>query len=83
MAKTYGLDPQHLRAVYTDASQTGYAGYMVQHGCHIAQILWLPTEASKSFTWQEIRAVRGILESLQSKLSNKRVRWFTDNQNVV
>ena len=30
-----------------------------------------------------IRAVRQVLESLQSKLSNERARWFTDNQNVV
>ena len=77
------VGPSALRVVYTDASQTGYAGYTVQHGCHIAHGLWLPEEASKSSTWREIRAVRQVLEALESKLSNERVRWFTDNQNVV
>ena len=77
------VGPSALRVVYTDASQTGYAGYTVQHGCHIAQGLWLPNEASKSSTWREIRAVRQVLEALESKLANQRVRWFTDNQNVV
>ena len=77
------VGPSALRVVYTDAGQTGYAGYTVQHGCHIAQGLWLPDEATKSSTWREIRAVRQVLEALESKLSNQRVRWFTDNQNVV
>ena len=67
------IGPSALRVVYTLASQTGYAGYTVQHGCHIAYGLWLPEEASKSSTWQEIRAVRQVLEALESKLSNERV----------
>ena len=68
---------------YTDASNTGYEGYTVQHGCHIAHGLWLPEEVGKSSTWRKIRAVRMVLEALKDKLSNERVRWFTDNQNVV
>ena len=51
--------------------------------CHITQGLWLPEEASRSSTWWEIRAVRQVLEALESKLLNERVRWFTDNQNVA
>ena len=77
------VGPSALRVVYTDASNTGYAGYTVQHGCHIAHGLWLPDEAAKSSTWREIRAVRMVLEALKAKLTNERVRWFTDNQNVV
>ena len=34
-------------------------------------------------SWRELRAVRRVLESLVGKLQNYRVRWFTDNQNVV
>ena len=48
------VGPSALRVVYTDASQTGYTGYTVQHGCHIVQGQWLPGEANKSSTWQEI-----------------------------
>ena len=38
---------------------------------------------SQSSTWRELRAVRMVLESLIPKLKNERVRWFSDNQNVV
>ena len=31
----------------------------------------------------QLKAVRMLLESFQERLVNKRVRWFTDNQNVV
>ena len=45
------VGPSALRVAYTDASQTGYAGYTVQHGCHMVQGQWLPGEANKSSTW--------------------------------
>ena len=75
--------PSAVRVVYTDASGTGYAGYTVEHGCHIALGLWAKEESSASSTWRELRAVRMVLESLIGKLHDHRVRWFTDNQNVV
>ena len=56
---------------------------MIEHGCHVAQGQWLPQEANQSSTWRELRAVRNVLESLAKMLLNQRVRWFTDNQNVV
>ena len=31
----------------------------------------------------ELRAVTGTLQAVAHKLENQRVRWFTDNQNVV
>ena len=74
--------PSALRVVYTDASNGGYAGYTVEHGCHIAHGQWLPEKASYNSTWRELRAVRSVLETLVTKLRNQRVRWLTDNQNV-
>ena len=50
---------------------------------HIAQGNWLPDEAVQSSTWRKLVAVGRVLESVAHKLSNLRVRWFTDNQNVV
>ena len=70
-------------AVYSDTSDTGYGGYMVEHGCHIAQGQWLPHESLQSSTWRELKAVLRVLESLADKLRNQRIRWFSDNQNVV
>ena len=43
----------------------------------------MPVVTKCSSTWRELRAVRMVLESFQVKLSNERIRWFTDNQNVV
>ena len=42
--------PSALRVVYTDASDTGYGGYTVEHGCHIAQGQWSPVEKEQSST---------------------------------
>ena len=75
--------PSAVRVVYTDASNSGYAGYTVEHGYHIAHRLWSEEEAALSSTWRELRAVRLVLESLVGKLRGHRLRWFTDNQNVV
>ena len=37
----------------------------------------------KSSTWRELHAVGQVLESLVDKLAGERIRWFTDNKNVV
>lgn len=75
--------PSAVRVVYSDASATGYGGYTVEHGTMVATGQWSTEDALQSSTWRELRAVRLVLESFQSKLENERVRWFTDNQNVV
>ena len=85
MVRIYGIGPSALQVVhvYTDASDTGYNGYTVEHGYHIALGQWPPAESKQSSVWRELRVVRLVLESLVTKLSNERVRWFTDNQNVA
>ena len=72
-----------MRVVYTDASNSGYGGYVVEHGYHMATGQWSDEERVKSSTWRELRAVTLVLMSVSTKLKNQRVRWFTDNQNVV
>ena len=54
--------PLAVRVVCTDASNTSCAGYTctVEHGCQIANGLWLEEEADLSFTWRKLRAVRMI-----------------------
>ena len=74
--------PATVRCVYSDASDTGY-GYTVEHGMQVAQGNWLPDEAVQSSTRRELVAVGRVLEAVAHKLSNLRVHWFTDNQNVV
>ena len=75
--------PSAVRVVYSDASSTGYGGYTVEHGNLVAVGQWSAEDSKQSSTWRELRAVRLVLESFQSKLENERIRWFTDSQNVV
>ena len=75
--------PSAVRVVYSDASETGYGGYTVEHGPHIAHGQWSITEMQQSSTWRELAAVLRVLGAIVGKLSNMRVRWFTDNQNVA
>ena len=75
--------PSAVRMVYSDASTTGYGGYTVEHGNLVANGQWSSEEAAQSSTWRELRVVRMVLESFKDKLANERIRWFTDNQNVV
>ncbi len=75
--------PSAMRVVYSDASETGYGGYVVEHGPCMAYGQWTSEEAKSSSTWRELAAVYGVLSAVASKLSNTRVRWFTDNQNMA
>lgn len=76
------VNPAAVRVVYSDASDQGYGGYVVEHGQHVAQGHWDPAEAAKSSTWRELRAVKLTLLSLVDQLRGQRVRWFTDSMNV-
>ena len=68
--------------VYTDASSTGYAGYVAEHGGHIAHGQWSESEKEKSSTWRELAAVDRVLKSICRLLEGSRVKWFTDNNMV-
>ena len=72
-----------MRVVYSDASDTGYGDYLVAHGNLVANGQRAKDEAKQSSTWRELQAVRLVLESFLTLLKNERVRWFSDNQNVV
>jgi len=68
--------PSAVRVVYSDASDTGYGGFVVQHGCHIARGVWYADEMTQSSTWRELVAVRRVLESLIGRLKNQYIQWF-------
>lgn len=68
--------------VNSDASDTGYGGYIVEHGDCVSYGLWTDEEAKQSSTSCELVAVHLVLKSVATKLVNHRVRWFHDNQNV-
>ena len=44
---------------------------------------WSKYEATLSSTWRELKAVSLVLDSFAARLAGHRVKWFTNNQNVV
>ncbi len=70
------------RIVYSDASNTGFGGTIVNMADTVAHGLWDNSESLRSSAWRELKAVELILNSLSHELSNRRVKWFTDNQSV-
>ena len=75
--------PSAVRVVYSDASETGFGGYVVEHGSCVSYGQWTPSEAGHGSTWRELAAVWFVLSSVAGKLVNCRICWFTDNQNGV
>ena len=71
------------RIVYSDASSTGYGGYVVELGPEFSQGQWSVDEIALSSTWRELKAVYNVLQSFSSKLRGHAVKWFSDNQAVV
>ena len=51
------------------------------HG--ISHGMWSEDEMGKSSTWRELVAVKRVLVSLNHEIKEKRVKWFTDNKNIV
>ncbi|CAG2187667.1 unnamed protein product [Mytilus edulis] len=69
--------------VYTDASGTGFGGYIVEYEESEVIGSWKPDEQVKSSTWRELEAVYRMLMSKLTYLKGQKVLWRTDNQNVV
>ena len=70
-------------AVYSDASSTGYGGYLVEHGNYVAHGQWNEQEKGESSTLRELAAVDRVQRAVSGLLKRGRIKWFTDNQNVV
>ena len=70
------------------SSESGLLGCKWNRVCRlycgtVAHEQWSAWEAEQSSTWREIRAVGQVLQSLVDKLAGERIRWFTDDKNVV
>ena len=69
--------------VYSDASDTGFGGYLVKCGKHEVAGSWDIHQLSFISTLKELLAVKYVLISLIDKLSGFSLKWFTDNKNVA
>ena len=72
-----------VAVVYSDASQTGFGGYLVSCGHHEVAGHWDNNEKDTSSTMRELLAVKYVLISLITKLVGLTLKWYTDNQNVA
>ena len=50
-----------VRVIFSDASDTGFSGYTVEHGGLIANGQWSQEEAQQSSTWRKLSEVRLVL----------------------
>ena len=46
--------PSAVCVVYSDASDSGYSGFTIQDGFHIAHGVWSTEEIIQSSTWREL-----------------------------
>ena len=74
---------QYSSIVYSDASGTGYGGYVVNIIDNEVMGRWDSVEGIQSSTWRELEAVYRVLLSLLDILQGQKVKWYTDNQNIV
>ena len=75
--------PSVTRIVYSDASNSGCGGFIVDvHGSHRIRN-WSAAEAKMSSAWRELKAVSVVLSSVKHMLKDHNVRWYSDNQSVV
>jgi hypothetical protein len=81
--KKLSCQPSCEKIVYPDASGYAFGGYCVESRHSIAHGMWNSDEACQSSTWRELVAVLRVLLSLNHELSRKKVKWFTDNKNIV
>ncbi|XP_069102077.1 uncharacterized protein [Argopecten irradians] len=79
---------KHDFVVYSDASATGYGGYILH--VNKSEVLgeWTDTESKESSTWRELEAVRRMLLHYNGSLVGQclvgqKVLWYTDSQNVA
>lgn len=77
------MQPSCDKLVYSDASGHGFGGYCVESKHGVAHGAWNSEESCRSSTWKKLVAVLRVLLSLSHELAGKRVKWFTDNKNVV
>jgi hypothetical protein len=80
--KQFASDLSCQSIVNSDARNTGYGGYVVETPTNIAHSMRSACESNNSSTWKEL-TVKHIILSMVNILKDIRIKWFTDNQNVV
>ncbi|VDH95207.1 Hypothetical predicted protein [Mytilus galloprovincialis] len=71
------------RIIYTDASDHAGAGILLDESSETFHCMWDDFNKAQSSTFRELKAVELLLKTMGSKLENKFVKLYSDNQNVI
>ena len=78
----WGVQSLPVRVSFFDASDSACGAFVESDSKLVFHQNWSPEEKVQSSTWRELKAVCLALEAFADLLSNTRVIWYTDNQNV-
>ena len=67
---------------FSDASNVACGAYLVGTE-EVSHRMWSSSEAEKSSTWRELKAVHFALTSFKNSVQGKSVKWHSDNQGAV
>lgn len=67
---------------FSDASNVACGAYLVGTE-EVSHRMWSSSEAEKSSTWTELKAVHFALTSFKNSVQGKTVKWHSDNQGAV
>jgi len=67
---------------FSDASGLACGAYVQSDSDLVFHQNWSPAESVQSSAWRELKAVCLALEDFASRLSDSKVIWYCDNQNV-
>ncbi|CAC5421228.1 unnamed protein product [Mytilus coruscus] len=71
------------RIIYTDASDHAGAGILLDESSETFHCMWDDFDKAQSSTFRELKAVELLLKTMGSKLEDKFVKLYSDNQNVI
>ena len=71
-----------VKVSFSDASDSACGAFVESDPELVFHQNWSPEEKVLSSTWRELKAVCLALESFADRLSDTKVIWYSDNQNV-
>ena len=78
----WGVQSLPVKVSFSDASGSACGAYVQSDSDLVFHQNWSPAESVQSSTWRELKAACLALEAFASRLSDSKVIWYSDNQNV-
>ena len=69
--------------IYSDASNSGYGGYILDRSDSEVIGTWTNAETNESSTWRELVALERVFNNFLECLEGQTIEWYTDNQSVA